>query len=169
MAASIRDTSAVTVKYPWKPEEEFCSKGNGVEGEGIIQHLKFHTVTAKDKVERYIVARVKIRCAFRIELDKYGCEKVVDPSDYPDDERSLSHDDVAEILKPPKGILTEDAKDFIHPVEEGVVELMALASTSAKRWNVGEDLHFKTRGNSCFLSNFYYTEKGNFGDDKEGE
>ncbi|EGD80105.1 hypothetical protein PTSG_10378 [Salpingoeca rosetta] len=89
MSSTIKETSAVRLKYNWNPDEDFCSKGLGVEGEGVIQHVKFHTVTAKDKVERYIVARVKVRCAFATQLDKYGCEKAVDPSDYPEDERCV--------------------------------------------------------------------------------
>eukprot|EP00056_Hartaetosiga_gracilis_P021901 m.27137 g.27137 ORF g.27137 m.27137 type:complete len:207 (-) comp9324_c0_seq1:50-670(-) len=169
MSAHIKETSASYVKGMWKPEEDYCSDGLGVEGEGEILHVKFHTITAKDKVERYIVARLQITCAFDVVLDKYGVERSVDAGDYMKDERSLDADAFSEKMKPADGILDDSSKPFVHPQTSGVVEVLALATSDARHWHVGEGIHFKTNGNSCFLKTFFYTHKGNFGDSKEGE
>jgi hypothetical protein len=37
-----------------------------------LPQLRFHTLTAKDRVERFIVVLLEITCAFEVKLDKYG-------------------------------------------------------------------------------------------------
>ncbi len=38
--SSIKSTSTSTWKGQWKPEEEFCAVGRGVEGEGKIVKVR---------------------------------------------------------------------------------------------------------------------------------
>ncbi|EDQ87984.1 uncharacterized protein MONBRDRAFT_26672 [Monosiga brevicollis MX1] len=143
MAANITESTSSIYNEPWKPEEAFYTGGLGVEGEGHIVKLRFHTVTAKDRVERFIAIQLKISSAFRIELDKYGVELPVDPKKYPDDERSLSYDALLEKIQPPAALKLGSSVKQSHLVQ-------------------GDDIHFKTQRDSFFIKSYFHTKMGNF-------
>ena len=53
--------------------------GGGDGRNNAAMQMRFHTVTAKDRVERYIALVLRIKAAYRIAKDKYGVEVGVDP------------------------------------------------------------------------------------------
>lgn len=84
--------------------------------------LRFHTVAAKDRVERYIavVLDLKVRhvvslltefkLVFRIELDKYGVEVGLDLKKFPDSPRLISHDAVRAAMEKSYSLLSDSLK-----------------------------------------------------------
>ena len=50
------------------------NKITGVWVQGTVAEINFHTVTAKDRVERYIACYMDVKWAYVVEMDKYGAE-----------------------------------------------------------------------------------------------
>eukprot|EP00041_Stephanoeca_diplocostata_P006967 m.96346 g.96346 ORF g.96346 m.96346 type:complete len:202 (+) comp16651_c0_seq1:102-707(+) len=145
----------------WTPEESFCSEGLGVEGEGRIADLKFHTVTAQDRVERFIAITLEIKVAYMVALDKYGVEKSLDPSEYKTSDRILSHDRLQSLIGVPAGLASND-DDSVHPGKQGYFELWDSATSNARKLSVDEEIKFRTNGNSFFIKSFFLTKMGSF-------
>eukprot|EP00049_Salpingoeca_infusionum_P017879 m.354762 g.354762 ORF g.354762 m.354762 type:complete len:202 (+) comp17095_c0_seq1:127-732(+) len=162
MAASIKETSNSAFKGNWAPIDTFGAEGNGLEGEGDITALRFHTVTAKDRVERYIAITLKVTAAFETKMDKYGARVAVDASEYPGHANSLTMDTLAEKMASSMDLIPASYRAKLHPTEPATFEFWALASSNARKFSVGQAIHFNTEGNSLFLNSFFLTSEGNF-------
>mmetsp|Transcript_131713 Transcript_131713/g.185826 ORF Transcript_131713/g.185826 Transcript_131713/m.185826 type:complete len:209 (-) Transcript_131713:46-672(-) len=160
--------SAASQAGNWNPEKDYCTEGLGVEGEGEVVELTFHTLTCKDRVERFIAIRLKVAIAYSVTKDKYGCEESLDPKDYATSPRVLPHDTLFQRVKVPDG-LRSAGEGELHPETPGIFELWSGAQTEARKLAVGEELHFRTDKDSFLIKSFYLTKIGSFAGREGGQ
>lgn len=160
--------SAATHRGKWEPEKDFCSKGLGIEGEGEVIDLTFHTLTCDDRIERFIAITLKMNVAYSVELDHYGCEKKLDPKEYATSPRMLTHDAVNEKIAVPAGVRST-GDGGLHPDSSGLFELWSGAQTEARKLSVGEEIHFRTDNDSHLIKTFYLTKAGSFAGREGGQ
>lgn len=146
---------------PWDPDSAFCT-GLGFEGEGKIVELRFHTVTAKDRVERYIAIVLDLKELYRVELNKYGVEVALDTKKEPASPRLLPFDQLPTAFAKSLTLLSPSLVAKLHPGSPGRFEFWSSAATDARHLNVGDEIHFKTAGDSFFLKRFFHTSMGDF-------
>jgi hypothetical protein len=63
------------------PEAEL-QKGDGIHGEGKVAELNFHTLTAKDKVVRYIAVALDLVVAYKQTPGPSGVSPELEPEAY---------------------------------------------------------------------------------------
>lgn len=154
------ETSACNIDRNWN-QDDFCGKGLGVEGEGKIVNLRFHTCTASDRVERFIAITLETSIAYKVVLDQYGVEKPLDAKDYATSPRVLKPDALNELVAVPKELQSAKSSE-IYPAQERRIELWAGAQTDARKLELNDEIHFRTDKDSFIIKKFFHTKMGSF-------
>mmetsp|Transcript_24470 Transcript_24470/g.73247 ORF Transcript_24470/g.73247 Transcript_24470/m.73247 type:complete len:215 (+) Transcript_24470:22-666(+) len=154
-------SSAAAQDGPWNPDKDYCADGAGLEGVGEVVELAFHTLTCKDRVERFIAIRLKVSVAYATAVDKYGCDKPLDPKDYATSDRVFKMDELAKRVAIPADIRS-GSEDDLHPAAPGVVEMWCGAETNARKLLVGEEIQFKTNNDSFLIKSFVLSKVGSY-------
>jgi hypothetical protein len=154
-------TSACAIDGNWNPAVDFCSKGVGVEGEGKIVDLRFHTCTAKDRVERFIAITLNVNVAYKVAVDKYGADLPLDKKDFATSDRVYTTDALVPLIGVPAD-LQSNPKSALHPASAGNFEVWAGAETDARKLEIGDELHFLTDKDSFLIKKYFHTKMGSF-------
>jgi len=173
-AARIQSTSTHWTGQ-WQPQETFC-KGDGAIGEGKIAEIRFHSVTSKSDITRYTVAVVDVKNAHKVTFNKYGA--VVQPNfkTETNSPNKLTHDQLMKVVgrnsgtAVPEKLLDAELLAKLHPKVKGRFELW-VDPDRAKSLNLkaGDELLFRTHGDSIFLAQVERTGANKFEGMKGGE
>jgi len=155
-------------KKPWK-EDEFC-QGSGIICVGTIVEMRFHTVTSKQDIVRYIVCIIDIKeggYANKLEKDKFGFEVI--PS-LPDNKsrNALTFDKLAQVigqngLPVPVDLLSASQLNQLHPKKKGRFEFWGDVDKIKKELlNAADEVRIITEGDGIFIKKIQKTSVGSF-------
>eukprot|EP00729_Bicosta_minor_P017857 gene17857-18455_t len=135
--------------FPKKWEEHTAfTKGDGVWVQGTVAEINFHTVTAKDRVERYIACYMDVKWAYVVEMDKYGAEVTLEEEDVAASPRKRDHAALAAIIAAPDGFQSAATAIKLHPTIPGRFEFWFDASSDARKLDISAELKISTIGDS---------------------
>jgi hypothetical protein len=158
----------------WNPKEDFGASGPGFIGEGKVVELRFHSLQCKSDVHRYMALVVDVSDVHKRTFGKYGDE--VNPNFKKDinSPNKVSFDQVLAALgknsgspAPPK-VLDQSYLSKLHPEVKGRFEFWANAD-QAKNISIGDEVLFKTDGESIVLFNVAVKSHSKFSTMKSGE
>jgi len=128
----------------WAPEEWHNDKGVWISG--VLVQTRFHTVTTKDALHRYMACVVRVNNAFERHWNQYQNEQT---PYWRKPERSLnpalSYDQLAAKLPWPSGVLDDKSLKNLHPHKPGLFEFWA-DPDQIKGFNIGSELLIRTNG-----------------------
>jgi len=138
-------TSATAWTGPWNPEA--WTKGDkGLWIAATVASTRFHTVTTKDALYRFVALHLTVQNAFERYWNQYQSEQT---PDLRKPERSanpvLSNDALAKIVALPAGLVDASILKTLHPHVPGVVELWADPDL-VKGVTAGAEVLLKTEG-----------------------
>jgi len=130
---------------PWNPEQ-WTTGDKGVWVLGKIKETRFHAITTKDSLFRFVALDITVEHAFERSWNQFQNEHVPDTRK---PERSankkLTVDELAKTVKLPNNLVSNDILKKLHPQVPGVVELWADPDL-VKGVDAGAGVILKTEG-----------------------
>eukprot|EP01124_Arcella_intermedia_P034155 TRINITY_DN8415_c0_g1_i1.p1 TRINITY_DN8415_c0_g1~~TRINITY_DN8415_c0_g1_i1.p1 ORF type:complete len:195 (+),score=17.66 TRINITY_DN8415_c0_g1_i1:109-693(+) len=146
-------------------EIDSFAKDKGVWVTGRIVSTRFHTVTTKDALHRYVALLVKVENAFERFWNKFDNEQT---PDWRKPERSqnpaLTHEQLLQRVQLPGGLLEASVAKQSHPQTAGVFEFWS-EPDPVKAFKAGQDVLLRTNGG--FVVKFIQNKDLAFGTGKD--